>query len=395
MKLSFLVGLIEAGGSASYLNSSSSDVSSVHVHCKLLSQTKSLTMEHHFAPGKITYLDVAKSGANNKATHVVSRIQYGAGATFTLKAKKIQSTKDTNIQGKLEIAADQLIKVIEGGKVNIKLNKKNDNFEDNFVCDFKSDGFLLGPDVSIPTTFNEALVFTKDLIGIMSTAMNKDVDGNPLGVPQRIWLTPLVQLPGAETAPVFSPLKIGNVIANDFVDLMDDLDQLVTEANGLIDNPLTKKLSVFEKKFIQFRGQLLSYKLDLQQQLKQILVLIQGSCDDDGVNELENLYQSTNSSAFELKGLRKWITDKQFELSLIKRFTNQFPLDEKKLAIFPSKQKITKKITTESGRTSFHFIFSSLADVEPLLRAMECRVAVSDDHQKLWATQKGMAEFVV
>ena len=124
LKLSLLSGLIEAEGSASYLNSSnnSDEECYVHVHCEMLTKTKSLTQEHHLGKGKITHIKtLVESETIKKATHVVSQVQYGASATFTFKATKSQQKSDINLQGKLAGAANKLIKVLKPTQ-NVALN---------------------------------------------------------------------------------------------------------------------------------------------------------------------------------------------------------------------------------------------------------------------------------
>ena len=141
MAFSLLGELVTAEGSASYLNGNSTSVSecSVHAHYKCFTRTKSLKMENHLASGKISYMDVAKSGADGKATHFISSILYGASATLTLKANKTQSTKTSDIQNKLQVSAQQLMEKGLNGQFDIELIKNKEKSEDYFECRFHSD----------------------------------------------------------------------------------------------------------------------------------------------------------------------------------------------------------------------------------------------------------------
>jgi hypothetical protein len=90
VKLSIISGLIElGGGSASYLKKQKNTRGecSVQVKCFYKTGYKEMSMDQLT---QISYLDVARTGHNNRATHFVMKIQYGAGAIFTFK-KQFQS----------------------------------------------------------------------------------------------------------------------------------------------------------------------------------------------------------------------------------------------------------------------------------------------------------------
>ena len=79
---------------------------------------------------------------------------------------------------------------------------------------------------------------------------------------------------------------------------------------------------------------------------------------------LKQLYQDNVSSPFNPKRLRKWIEDKHFELDLLKKMKGKFWSSTVKRNISSS---TTQQVTT----ASLQFVFTSLADAEPLLEAME------------------------
>ena len=407
MAFSLLGELVTAEGSASYLNGNSTSVSecSVHAHYKCFTRTKSLKMENHLAPGKINYIDVAKLGADGKATHFISSILYGASATLTLKANKTQSTKTSDIQNKLQVSAQQLMEKGLNGQFDIELIKNKEKSEDYFECRFQSEGFALEPDMSLPgdvgqvaaansNSFNAFLNFFRVLNG---KNISKDKDGKPLGVAQRLWLTPLVRLEGCKnTAPVYYPLKNAENILSDFASLMDKFDELMVKAIDLQNDPTAKKLTVFHDKIDRFVDKIRQKRLNLRQKIKNKIVKIRSN-HSASIDLLKELYQKVLNSPFNPQHLTKWIDeDKTAELERIKGFINQLSqsISEDKLVILPTKQEVTKIITNESKPTSVHFVFTSLADKELLLDAMEAKNPSKIDPQKD-DRQNGVVEFVV
>ena len=293
------------------------------------------------------------------------------------------------------------------GNVEGALKDNDSELEDNFECDLNCD-FLCG--ASPPTKFIEALKFAKDLIKLMKENMDKDVDGSPLGVPQRMWLKPLIHLSGAETAPTLSPLIIEDV-ANDFVRLIDELDELKVEAYELINNSIAKKLKVFENKVMEFCLQIDSYKIKLQREMQNILIRIRNK-PEDGNFELRKLFKTNVSSSFNPHQLKKWIKDKHFEISLVKRFEEQISskydrsrdsIIGGRVKIFPSEKEITRQITAVSGSITIHFVFTSLVDAEPLIEDMKRHLQIdqtdysidSNSTREPWYKKCQMVEFMV
>jgi hypothetical protein len=113
LKISVLLGMVEPKGSAVYLNQKKSHFreSSTHVICQYRTAIKELTM-NQLDEGKIRFPDIARTGNNGTATHVVTKIQYGANVTFTF-TKRFESDEDEQkVSGELNIRANKLINAL-------------------------------------------------------------------------------------------------------------------------------------------------------------------------------------------------------------------------------------------------------------------------------------------
>ena len=180
---------------------------------------------------------------------------------------------------------------------------------------------------------------------------------------------------------------------------MDDLDEITAKANDLMKDPLVKQLKVFENKIKEFKRFTDSYKIELERQLKEIIVRIRssnGTNIDQRIDELKKYDDKNSSSPFEPKRLKKWYLCKYQELCLIKRLHIPFSTCDEKLMIFPSKEKIIDQIF--AGRASIHFVYTSLANSEPLLDAMKHKsenASLLDGNPQLWYIKDGMHEFLV
>ncbi|XP_046654420.1 uncharacterized protein LOC124347582 isoform X3 [Daphnia pulicaria] len=197
VKLSIISGLIElGGGSASYLKKQKNTRGecSVQVKCFYKTGYKEMSMDQLT---QISYLDVARTGHNNRATHFVMKIQYGAGAIFTF-TKQFQSGEEewqAKAKAELNICGKTITSLLDGSLAG---NYRNSSSSSQIQCEFKSYGFSLTE--ASPTTYDEALKFASNFGRMAHQSMARH-GGEALGVPCIVWLHPLVALPGCANAP--------------------------------------------------------------------------------------------------------------------------------------------------------------------------------------------------
>ncbi len=114
--------------------------------------------------------------------------------------------------------------------------------------------YNLPNDVKHPTTYEEAIEFTKKFCSSSSKWMDKDPENEnqSLGVPITVWLTPLVTMPGCHEAPGLR-YEIPRWMASKCVLFMVDYDKVEDRLHGMLQDPLVKKLIPLEKKLHRFK----------------------------------------------------------------------------------------------------------------------------------------------
>ncbi|XP_057379369.1 LOW QUALITY PROTEIN: neoverrucotoxin subunit alpha-like [Daphnia carinata] len=388
LQLSILYGLIKLNGSASFLNEKKKThrESSIHVRCHHGTLVKSLTM-HHLGEGKITHLDVAKSGANNLATHVVTQIQYGADATFTFRKRINQSEDKQSANGMLEICGNALIQVLgrslggqcEGEKVDLDSGN-----ETGIECKFEGD-FKIPRDRNTPTTYEEAIQFAGQFSNFLPEWIAKDTAGGnePLGLPCIVTLCPLVKLPGAEDAPILKH-QINDIQASQCVRVMENYEEIEEKIEDLLDDPLSS-IRPFRRKLEFFRDQFTSFRTDLMLKLKDVVVKIRSGEHD--VSFLGQFLDRIGDEQFVFhpNRIESWLEEKHEELCMVKRFKNilttQLGVDNKdRILIFPTEKEIREHMTAASIRHAVHFVLTSMASPESFLQLSKTtRLDLSDN----------------
>ncbi len=232
VQLSLMSELIDVKRSTEYefvtQSKSTRGESSVQVKCFYKTGYKEMGMDQLT---KIGYPDVARTGNNSTATHVVMKIQYGAGAIFTFTKQFQSSEEEWQVKSKTKIALEscgEKIKLALEGKSSFQGNYRNSSSNSQIKCEFKSFGLSLGE--ANPTTFDEAIKFASNFRHIVHKSITVQ-EGEPLGVPCIVWLHPLVSLPGCAEAPKlhceFNPDQ-----AIEWVKILGDCDKIEKGLEG-------------------------------------------------------------------------------------------------------------------------------------------------------------------
>ncbi|KAI4795965.1 hypothetical protein KUCAC02_029534 [Chaenocephalus aceratus] len=150
LKVSFLSGLIEVGGSAKYLNNQKKlkNQSRVTFQYKATTNFKQLSIDH-------VTLDTEKMEVIEKglATHVVTGILYGADAFFVFDSEKLEASQVQKIEGSMQAVIKKIPTFDVEGKVDIKLTDEEKALTNKFSCKFYGD-FILKIN---PATFQDAV----------------------------------------------------------------------------------------------------------------------------------------------------------------------------------------------------------------------------------------------
>ena len=384
VQLSILSGLANVSGPCSYLKSNGvfgSGESCVHICCYHRTASKSLA-------GKLN-----NPNSSTTATHIVSQIQYGADATFTLSGK-------TLYPGQLDVLSDKLVDILSSPSDENEEEEEEDVYKlDAIDCKFDAN-FDLPKGVNAPTTYREAVHFGRNFARYLREGIDKDSDGKHLGVPCQVWFYPLVLLD--DQAPVLYYHVTDDDDANDFLQLMERYDEMTAQANDLLADPLTDILIPYKPKITRFLTQLCLYRPKLLRQLKEKIVDIRSGRFGEDEDLLYSLYEDVVNSHFNPDRLQKWLNDKEHELKMMKKFISKFWTAHKnRLLQFPSRQELIEQSTTYPH--CYHLIFTSLADREPLIEAMEAmqdiqfvnEVSTVSSTEEIWCKQPAVVDFVV
>ena len=350
-QMSILSGLIEAKGSAAYLNKQIKNYpeSRVHITFNYHKQVKNVRINSTAFENLQFTCKKPKPGETLQATHYVAEVEYGASGTFTLRKRIGDRNCESETETQLINCGYQLESVIQRGSMaGVNL----DNHNEDIKCDFKSD-FILPENVFAPTTYEEALEFASKVYEIVSH--EKD------GVPYRVSLYPLVRLPGFERAP-FTVYKDNKFTLADFVLRMEYYEKIDEKAIRILNrdqvmvakqNPISKKLQLFRQYIFLFRARLKKY-------LKHLLVAVR-SGRENGERFRQLLDRINNRQfAYNPERLDRWLTLVENESRIFcYKIINYLDLDDNRLLVFPQVEALQKQVT--SVNYAFHLTFTSLS----------------------------------
>lgn len=384
LQISILAGLIDLKGSASYLHKKKSTCreSSVHVRFKYLTAVKSLTMDQ-LDESKIRYPEIAKNGKIGKATHVVTQIQYGAEATFTFTKRFESDDEEQKANGELKLNVEKFLKQLNEKPVEVKGNyqkEENDNVT-SIKCQFEGD-FKLPDDVKGPTTFEEALEFSKNFIKVSSNSMAKDTaDEKPLGVSCTVWLYPLALMQDAEGAPAIR-YEISLPIASECIRLIEEYDNLEHKLDLMLNDSVIKQISPLYKKLRLFHQYLMSFRAELKMKLGKLVTNIRsGEVEVVTFRHLLN-HITSDKFPFNPNGISdRWLDQKYREFCIIKRYkeeTCQKISHQNKVQFFPSGKTLQDAMTSYPVSFGFELTFPWLSRAELFLKIVRNQTLNSD-----------------
>ncbi|XP_046462593.1 uncharacterized protein LOC124208763 [Daphnia pulex] len=379
LQICILTGMVEPKGPASYLIKKKATYreSSVHVKCYCNTAIRQVPA-NQLEDNKNSFANISKIGRNATATHVVSQIQYGSESTFTL-TKRFKDAKDgQKVDDQLAACGSHLLDVLKGNAM------ASNGTKSDVECHFQAD-FQLPKNVKAPTTYEEAVKFAghNKLSQVASDAMGRDASaGNePLGVPCIIWLYPLVLLPGSEAAPAVK-YEINRTLASECVRHVQDYDQVQDRLDDMLKDPLVAKLSPLHGKLTHFREHFNSFREDLNQKLREMVLNIR--CGLDTVPSFKKFLIRFGSEgfAFNPKYLLRWMDEKDKELCAMRKFTDQIDTHQleytDKVMLFPVTEMLRKQTGKFTVRFAYQLVFASLARPEPFLDMIKDKTLDSD-----------------
>ncbi|XP_075937770.1 stonustoxin subunit beta-like [Anarhichas minor] len=318
LKASFLCGLIEVGGSAKYLNHQKKFKNQSRVTCqykstthfKELSMIDLLTLDAH-------QMEVIKKSS---ATHVVTRILYGANSFFVFDSEKLDTSSVKDIQGHMRAAINKIPSYSLEAQASIKMTDEEKALTNNCSCKFFGD-FLLK---SIPVTFEEAVKTCGQLPQLLG-------EKGENAVPMKVWLMPLKNF-FLEAAELKSEISVGLVrkmpeaaelmseisvgLVGKMQDALEDLSEIRMRCNDSLEDGVVENFSYIHQEFKTFQKLCDRYASDLKQTMAKKLPSIREGKEDE--SSLEELFDDREKSPFTQEKLSKWLDDKEREINVIR-----------------------------------------------------------------------------
>uniref|UniRef100_A0A914PU57 G domain-containing protein n=1 Tax=Panagrolaimus davidi TaxID=227884 RepID=A0A914PU57_9BILA len=185
LKASILTGMLEAGGHSKYLSraSESSKELNASLICRMSTKHESLDISNAAVANAVSQAAIESNGC---ATHIVTGIQWGAGAIADATFKSKNDESYNVLKAKLTLSLTALRFRLGNGGCNVEHVENAVSSMENFNLKFYVDALPNGED--LPQTMDEATAFMKKLPNLIKCAN----DGK--GVPVVYTLTPISAL---------------------------------------------------------------------------------------------------------------------------------------------------------------------------------------------------------
>ncbi|XP_078514838.1 uncharacterized protein LOC144773585 [Lissotriton helveticus] len=350
LKASFLGGLVEVNGSASYLNDKKSSKKQARVSLQYSTTTifDHLTM-NHLGRANVSYPDVFDQGT---ATHVVTAVLYGAQAFFVFDCEYTSSSGSIqDIQGNLQMMIKKIPLIAIEGEVSHTMSDKEIENAEKFSCKFYGD-FSID---SNPTTYQEAIKIYSTLPKLLGEKGEK-------AVPVKVWLYPLKQM-DSKAAQIVRDISIQLVF--DVQAVLEKMSELNMQCNDLLKHPAASAFPEIRSKVQQFQELCMQYTLTFQKQLAETLPSIRGGGKEECA--LVDILRSQRQSPFNFQSLSEFLDDKLQEMDFVNSCLTLF----KEVRVISTVSELNLILLNPNTEYVVAFTFTSLKDVEPFLSALK------------------------
>lgn len=267
VKLSFMGGLVELEGAATYLSDKKTSLkqSRITLQYSSTSYFETLTMDQI---KNIQHPDVFE---NKDATHVVTEITYGADAYFIFDRLVSDDESMTEVSGNMEV----VIKSIPiSGSASFNAEAAEKAGTDKFACKFHGDMHL----ESNPSTFNEAVKLYRDL--------PQQLDKNA-PISKIIVLTPLSELEKLQKGRPLDRIvrSLSSNLISRVESAVDRLHERELRINDLLASGVCSKFHDIQAEVSEVRDLFSTFKTRFFEKLKPIIPKIRR--EEAELSELE------------------------------------------------------------------------------------------------------------
>ncbi|KAM8730508.1 neoverrucotoxin subunit beta-like isoform 2-T2 [Acanthopagrus schlegelii] len=348
LKVSFLCGLVEVGGSAKYLNDKKKFKNQSRVTCRYNATTHfnqlSVTQGETMNPQQI---ELIRKGT---ATHVVTGILYGANAFFVFDSEKLEASSVQDIQGHMEAAIKKIPTFSLEGKVDIKLTEEEKELTNKFSCKFYGD-FILQ---SNPATFEDAVKTFVELPKLLGEDGEKSV-------PVKVWMMPL-KVFDTTAAELMKEISVGLVWK--LQNALEDLREIQMRCNDSLEDTVVQNLPQIQEQLKKFQNCCDLYVTNLQMNVaKKLLSIREGKEDESSVKKL---CEDRNKSPFSHEKLDDWLDHKEREINVIRSCVEMM----KGTKIVHNESELDREVLAAGVDDALCFVFTSLQSADPVLDEM-------------------------
>ncbi|KAF6736783.1 Stonustoxin subunit alpha, partial [Oryzias melastigma] len=340
LSASFLGGLIEVGGSASYLkdNKKFKNQSRVTLQYKATTEYEGLNLSQV----TITNTQIKDAIKNSRATHVVTGILYGANAFFVFDSEKVDSRDVQKIDGSMQALIKKIPNATIDGKVDIKLSDEERDMTNKFSCKFYGD-FILD---SNPSTFEDAVKTYVQLPKLLGETLENTV-------PVKVWLSSLRNL-----EPLAEELKADICVSlvRKAENALDDMREIEMRSNDALDE------NVKVEKFLHLCE---DYTETLKRTMEKKFPAIREGKEDEG--SVHKVFEDLENSPFCQKNLDKWLDNVEREINVLTSCVNIM----EGVKIVSDESELDREILAPGVEDALCFVFTSLETEDPYLKQME------------------------
>ncbi|XP_029978267.1 neoverrucotoxin subunit alpha-like [Sphaeramia orbicularis] len=350
LKASFLGGLIEVGGSAKFLNDQkqSKKQSRVTLQYHTTTHFEQLTMTLEEAKSKLD----EGSTEEGSATHVVTGILYGANAFFVFDSQNLNTSSIQKVEGSMEAMVKKIPSFSIEAHASIKLTTEEQALAKNMSCKFYGD-FILETN---PATFEDAVKTYVELPKLL-----KD-DGSD-SVPLKVWLTPLDKF-NRKAVELRGEISSGLLWKAE--NTLESLREIRMRCNDSMAEKVVGKLPQLEKNLSGFQKLCREYTMSIQGTMEKKFPAIREGLEDAAA--MEKLLDDREKSPFSDENLRKWMENKEHEVTIIQSCVDIINGPNVKIAT--NHLELEREAVAAGVDHALCFVFTSVQQDDPYLHTM-------------------------
>ncbi|XP_054647189.1 stonustoxin subunit beta-like [Dunckerocampus dactyliophorus] len=350
LKLSFLGGLVEVGGSAKYLK----DQKKFKNQSRVTFQYNATTIFKQLSVPALGPLNSQQKQIieKGKATHIVTGILYGANSVFVFDSEKLESSSVQDIQGNMEVVIRKIPSFSIEGSARVHLSEEEQALTNKFNCKFFGDLIL----ETNPATFIDAVKAYCELPALLAHKDNS--------APLVVWLHPLNSL-YAEAPKLIRDLSIA--LARKIQTVMEDGNEVQMRCNDSLFSSVAREFTVIHKNLSCFKKLCSFYTSSIKQMLAKNLPVIRDGKQDEST--LAKVLSDHDKSPFNQEHLSKWLDTKERDINVIRSCVEMI-MRESNARVVRTKTELDRAVLAPGVTNVLVYVFTNLDPVDHCLDAM-------------------------